>query len=301
MTRPPFLLRLGAASLVPLVVAAVAALILADVVFDMGHGSRGTRVPAESAPAPQPRVPPDPGCIAMPNGVLVCDPEAEGESARHAADSLSVGTDAERGRPCVREMFPPREEAVAIVDAIVATVGVARNFEVLEGDFEADCIAVAGRSGNKRYIIYDRERFQWNDNKVHWDEAGIMAHEVGHLLMSHWLDGGSHPPIELEADYFAGFAVARLGGSLTQALSWTSLVSETGGATHPPRIERIDAVALGWGNAKVQEVPAIGTAGWLGEEFPVGERSCRLGWLEGREAFRVRLACQSGNRWFWTD
>lgn len=206
---------------------------------------------------------------------------------------------------CVDSYGPAKPEAQAVFDWIIDGVGVTRNFEILSGEFSGGCIALAGVSDGKRYIVYDNAEFGWGDGRVHWYEIGIAAHEVGHLLMSHWLDGlGSRPYKELQADMFAGRAVARLGGSLSQALSWTTLVSEQGSSSHPPRADRIEAAALGWGRERIQGlVVADGDRNqWIGDTFEMGAQSCRLAHTTASGKPEVRLACKSGDgRWAWKD
>ncbi|WP_193169970.1 M48 family metalloprotease [Nisaea nitritireducens] len=305
MHRSPFYARAGRTVLVPLVFLAVLALILADIFKGADPAPERPRapgpmpsVPSPDVPAPRiwPKKPEEPGCIQMPGGILVCDQRAHGGSGFERTSS-TLGASV-LGSPCVRDHAPPRPEAVAIVDTIVATIGVTRNFEVREGDFGGSgCIAVAGRVGGKRMIIYDREHFHWDNGRVIWSEAGIMAHEIGHLLMSH---PRSLPYRELEADYFAGFALAKLQGTLAQALAWTPLVGEQGSKSYPPRVQRIEAAALGWASAKMQEKGVTGKSGpaWLGEPFEIAGVACRVGHT-GREALSPRIACDEGGSWVW--
>lgn len=206
---------------------------------------------------------------------------------------------------CVDSYGPAKPEALAVFDWIIDGVGVTRNFEILSGEFSGGCIALAGVSGGKRYIVYDDAEFGWGDGRVYWYEIGIAAHEVGHLLMSHWLDGlGSRPYKELQADMFAGRAVARLGGSLAQALSWSTLVSEQGSSSHPPRADRIEAVALGWGRERIRDRTGadVGRSRWIGDTFEMAGRSCRLARTTVSGKPEVRLACESRDgRWVWKD
>jgi len=253
-----------------LVAVAVAAALVSGAALYVAGGGSIMIVPPSGPQAPPPAPQVEPGCILMPNGIMVCDPNAPSLTGVNNIHPGMAGTKVEVGMSgvagasshgsCVRETFPPRPEAVAIVEAIVASVGVTRNFEVLEGEFQHKCIAVAGVVRGVRAIVYDREHFRWRGGRVIWAEAGIAAHEIGHLLMSH---PGSTPARELEADFFSGFALARLGATLSQALSWTPLVGEKSGDTHPPRNARIRASARGWGEATNQAIPATSSR-WPG-------------------------------------
>lgn len=307
MTRPSLLIRAAQAMLVPLVVAGVTALIVADIVLGAGPGTREVTVPPVYAPSQPPAqsepVSPERGCMLMPNSIMVCEPDAMGltRTSEVRPHVLESGTHAAREKPCVAETFPPRPEAVAMVELIVASVGLVPNFAVLEGAFNDTCIAVAGMINGKRAVVYDRERFHWQGGRAQWSDVGIMAHEVGHILSSHWMDGGSRPPTELEADYFSGFVLARMGSTLSQALAWTPLVSETGGDSHPPRNSRIRAVARGWGEAMNQAAPATRSNAWLGEAFEMAGATCRLAQVAKGGGSIVRITCERAGQWVWAD
>ena len=291
-----------------LVAVAVAAALVSGAALYAAGGGQIMIVPPSGPQAPPPAQQElEPGCTLMPNGIMVCDPNAPsptGVTDRHPGrDGVEVdvgisGAGAGPHGSCISATSPPRPEAVAIVEAILATVGVTRNFQVLESDFERDCIAVAGEVRGVRAIVYDSKRFRWSGGRVVWSEAGIMAHEIGHLLMSH---PSSTPSRELEADFFAGHALARLGSSLSQALSWTPLVGEKGGDTHPPRVARIRAAALGWGQATIQRIPATSQNAWLGGEFEMAAATCRLARVARGGSSAVRITCERAGQWVWAD
>ena len=75
-----------------------------------------------------------------------------------------------------------------------------------------------------------------------------MAHEVGHHLNGHTLsDVGSRPKRELEADYYSGFILQRLGANLDDArVAMLKLGSDSGSRTHPARHDRLAAIGNGW-------------------------------------------------------
>ena len=74
------------------------------------------------------------------------------------------------------------------------------------------------RSG-ERFIFYDALFLQKLKQKTadDWSLVGILAHEVGHHVYGHTLIDGHHHKFELQADYFAGFVLRRLGATLDQA------------------------------------------------------------------------------------
>lgn len=195
------------------------------------------------------------GCLALPDGLRIC--ELKDDDAASASPLLAPGrrfpafTDTER---------PPRPEAVQVVDWIVRIAGVARNFEVIEGEFKGGWIALAGARDGRRYLLYDRKMFDWADGKVRWRHVAIMAHEIAHHLNGDTT--GTHGPVhqhemELAADSFAGFVVARLGGTLDQALSMPAMLNEEATPTHPARADRIRAVTMGWQSGRYADGRAM--------------------------------------------
>lgn len=211
---------------------------------------------------------------------------------------------AHAAKPCVTSTRPAKPEAVAMVELILSATGLPNNIEVLEGTFARTCVAVAGFDGKRRIVIYDGALFHWRDGRARWDEVGIMAHEVGHILDYHWLTPGSNIPDELVADFFAGFAVEKLGGTLSDALSWTHLASKEATRTHPDRRDRRKAVAIGFGTSWMQRTPGTpeGRTGWIGSLFSVGDRTCRLAYPEDMSTLRPRIACRvSAQRWEWVE
>lgn len=138
-------------------------------------------------------------------------------------------------------------EAVHAIGWIANAIGVRPAFEVLAGDFTHGGIAMAATRGKKRYVVYDTKWFRFSDKKVGWYEVFILAHEIGHHIHGH--THGFKPSRhggELDSDRFAGWVVARLGGSLDQALSFMPYLSDAGSLSHPPRSERIEAAIEGW-------------------------------------------------------
>jgi hypothetical protein len=143
-------------------------------------------------------------------------------------------------------------EAGAYVRAILDSVNWKRNFTLQEqnGINNAYATIVQG----KRFIIYDN-RFltaldQYSNTK--WASISVLAHEIGHHYENHLISGsGSTPAKELEADYFSGYALAKIGASLGDATAAMQRIAPVqGNASHPGRAARIDAIQKGWYYAK---------------------------------------------------
>lgn len=143
--------------------------------------------------------------------------------------------------------FSSNREAQQVVSQIVDAVGLQPNFTIQAADVPN---AAAVFMGGKRLILYNPSFMQQirYGTRTYWSMTSIVAHEIGHHLNGHTLEGtGSHHAIELEADEFSGFVLARMGASLGEAQAAMRLIaSEQGSSTHPPRSQRLQAIERGW-------------------------------------------------------
>ena len=178
------------------------------------------------------------------------------------------------------------QQVWGVVDTILAVSGLLPNFQVVETYDVANAAAV----------IIDEERFlafnpDWlaqyeSDPNARWQLYGVIAHEIGHHLQGHTITAeGSRPPTELEADEYAGFVLAALGASLTEAQSlWATLPPE-GSSTHPPQHQRLAAVERGWlrrnGSPAAEETPVARTVPPLPDWL---QSSCTVTYVSGQRA-----------------
>ncbi|KAA3609161.1 MAG: hypothetical protein DWQ01_10100 [Planctomycetota bacterium] len=86
-----------------------------------------------------------------------------------------------------------------------------------------------------------------------WARTAILAHELGHIHGRHISRGRvskeTSRAMELEADEFAGFALARMGSTLRQAQAAFYEIADPANeseSTHPSRHRRLAAVERGW-------------------------------------------------------
>ncbi len=124
---------------------------------------------------------------------------------------------------------------------------------------------------NQPFILYNRNFMQQlkglqfssgklpKGNQTDWATVGVLLHELGHILEFHFgrLANDRYVVImdlELDADYYAGYHLYKLGATLKQAQSalYSPQVSQYGTSTHPPRSERLKKVAEGWNDAKAK-------------------------------------------------
>jgi hypothetical protein len=133
------------------------------------------------------------------------------------------------------------------------TVGLQASFEVKKANVpNAAAVVYHG----KRYILYN-PTFISAMNKAagtSWASVAVLAHEIGHHLNGHTLDGkGSMPDLELEADEFSGFALRKMGANLAEAqLAMKIIANSRATKTHPARNDRLVAIANGWNRADDQ-------------------------------------------------
>jgi hypothetical protein len=117
--------------------------------------------------------------------------------------------------------------------------------------------AAAAIRGAERFILYNPQFMASVERAAStpWDSYSIMAHEIGHHLAGHTLRaGGSQPPLELEADYFSGGTLSRMGASESDAsAAMKRLGSPSGSATHPSRSDRLNAISRGWRDAAAKQ------------------------------------------------
>ena len=172
---------------------------------------------------------------------------------------------------------------------IMEASGLRADFEIVVAPGEDNAYATlaspCGRLAGCRVIIYDPEFLRDIERRTdEWGPISIMAHEVAHHLQGHSVHGGgSNPPDEIDADFFSGFILQRLGASLESAQAAMRLrASPRGSSSHPPRRERLQAIAMGW-----RDAAARGGAGGAGEALEsaraeLEEMRAELRRLEGR-------------------
>lgn len=157
---------------------------------------------------------------------------------------------------CAQLGFTSDEEAEIAVDRILEAVGLFRNFTIQECPDINNAVAKVieiSEGYKERYILYDNNFFNKINSKAltDWASLSILAHEIGHHLNGHSLNNeGSNHKFELEADFFSGSALAKLGASLAEAQSAiTTLKYEKATRTHPAKADRLEAIKNGWNKA----------------------------------------------------
>ena len=143
-------------------------------------------------------------------------------------------------------------EAEEYVHTMLDSINWKENFNLQEQNGINNAYATIIR--NKRYIIYDNNFLENLDGYAgtKWASISVLAHEMGHHYRNHIVDTrGSTPPEEIEADYFSGYVMAKLGSSLNEAIAgMEKIASPRASATHPAKADRLNAISRGWNYAK---------------------------------------------------
>jgi tetratricopeptide (TPR) repeat protein len=158
------------------------------------------------------------------------------------------------------ESFVSNEHAEKAVDMILKPLGLRRNFVLVSCPNINNAKAVTYGDGI-RYIVYDNAFMEQIDrgSNTDWASVSILAHEIGHHLQGHTLRPVSpqqRRENELEADEFSGFAMFKIGATLSQAqaaMRASDDVADEESSTHPKKWRRLAAIKTGYENARSQE------------------------------------------------
>ena len=84
----------------------------------------------------------------------------------------------------------------------------------------------------------------------------VLAHELGHHVAFHTEVIGNDHKYELEADYFSGFVLRRLGATLAQShAAMQALSPKEATSTHPALNDRLQVITVGWTDAGLSGAP----------------------------------------------
>jgi len=147
--------------------------------------------------------------------------------------------------------FASDDEARGVVKRILASMGLPLRFEVRAAAV-GNAAAILQPDGS-RLILYNTlfiDEIRARTGR-YWSLISIMAHEIGHHLAFHLAKNIEDHEAELEADYFSGYILAKMGASKDDALSaMNELAAEEATKTHPAKVERLQAIAAGWKNGR---------------------------------------------------
>jgi tetratricopeptide (TPR) repeat protein len=163
--------------------------------------------------------------------------------------------------------FSSDKSADNALERILGVIGASKRFVLQPCDNINNAVATSFKG--IRYILYDRVFMNTIDSGTNWGNLFILAHEVGHHINGHSLDMLLYKSVEpktlkqrrqqeLEADEFAGFVLAKLGGSLDEANQLITSIADNSDdsfSTHPSRSKRLTAVGNGYKKATNNNKP----------------------------------------------
>jgi hypothetical protein len=157
-------------------------------------------------------------------------------------------------------------EAGQYVNTMLDSINWKENFLLREQNGINNAYATIIR--NRRYIVYDNNFLENLDSyaRTKWASISVLAHEMGHHYRNHVIDAqGSTPPKEIEADYFSGYVMAKLGATINEAIAaMEQIASPRASATHPAKADRLAAITRGWNYARGVTNPGPSTGGSTG-------------------------------------
>ena len=177
----------------------------------------------------------------------------------------------EAGKICAAfkgKNFQTEIEAEEALDKILSVIGASKRFVLQSCQNIPNAMAISWKG--IRYIYYNQEFMkEINSSTNYWSNMSILAHEVGHHINGHTTDALlimndvvepetllQSRQMELEADEFAGFVLAKLGATLTEATEAIALISSDEDdtySTHPSKSKRIAAIKKGYNNANLNQ------------------------------------------------
>ncbi len=163
-------------------------------------------------------------------------------------------------RSSIKSNFNSVYEARDFINTMLDSINWKENFLVQEQNGINNAYATIIR--NRRYIIYDNDFLENLDGYANtkWASVSVLAHEMGHHYRNHVVDQqGSTPPKELEADYFSGYVMAKLGANANEAMAaMEKIASARGSSTHPAKADRLKYILQGWNYANGLTNPTSG-------------------------------------------
>ena len=160
--------------------------------------------------------------------------------------------------------FVSDSQAEKALNRILSEIGASKRFVLQSCDNINNAVATSYKG--VRYILYDRDFMYSISSGNNWGNLFILAHEVGHHINGHSVDLvlyfkdivepkslASKRKQELEADEFAGFILARLGATLSQATKTINAIASNKSdpySTHPSKSKRLNSVRIGYNKGK---------------------------------------------------
>jgi hypothetical protein len=143
-------------------------------------------------------------------------------------------------------------ETGQLIRTILDTLHWKANFILMEKDGINNAYATV--MNGRRVIVYDN-RFLNKLNEItgtNWAAVSVIAHEIGHHYNNDVMtDQASTPENELQADYFSGYVMEKLGATANEATIAIRMVNPAyASGSHPGSPDRVNSIESGWNYAK---------------------------------------------------
>lgn len=181
-------------------------------------------------------------------------------------------------KPLFKTKFQSVYEASSIVKAMLDSVQWKENFSIREQNGINNAYATI--LNRTRWIVYDNDFLENLDAyaATKWASISVLAHEMGHHYYDHVVSSkGSTIPTELEADFFSGYAMARYGSTLQQAIAAMEAIgTDKASSTHPAKKDRINAITKGWDEGRKRMGMADNTPAPTQPKVPMPNQSNKI-------------------------
>jgi hypothetical protein len=139
------------------------------------------------------------------------------------------------------------EDARAVVQRIISVIGIPlTNFEVRVSNDIANAEATTENGGRDRLILNIPSGWRAKSSTSNWSDWVVLAHEVAHHVAFHMDPSFPNHEAELQADYFAGFILNKLGAPLVDVRLAMAMVStDEPTNSHPAKALRVAEVKKG--------------------------------------------------------
>lgn len=137
-----------------------------------------------------------------------------------------------------------------VVAKINRAIGIDVRIYIYIAEDEHNCFASIGPNG-KRILIADHLFLnEVNQNAgTEWAAISIIAHEIGHHIAG-FTRRASKLDSELDADYWSGYALQKLGASEEASVKCMMVYgTEHNSSSHPNKYSRVATIKKGWRDA----------------------------------------------------
>ncbi len=142
-----------------------------------------------------------------------------------------------------------------VVSEIVKQFDINVDIEIYITNDENNCYATIGKGGTKLLIADYNFLVSVNKkSKTEWAAISVLAHEIGHHIAGfNWHE--NQIDNELDADYWSGFVLKKLGSSRNAAIKCIMYYgTDTDTDSHPNKHTRAKMIQNGWDDAEKGEI-----------------------------------------------